>query len=433
MIYFDNAATTKPLDIAIKKFNETTNQFYANPSSLHIEGKKSKKIIEDAKQDFKKIINAKIGQVIFTSSATLSNNIAISGMIQYLKGKIKNRKLKILYSEADHPSIVETVKAQKDVELISIKFDKLYKYLIENKDIEEYILSIYYENITQFKPDLLVLQWVNNENGLILPIEKITKFVKENDRDILVHIDAVQGFLKIPFFDFNNVDTISFSAHKFGGLKGTSILYIRELGKIRPIIFGGGQMESIFPSTENVGSISSTIAVINDLSIKIQKNYLDNLIKKEYLLWSIKKDEFLNKSLFGFSYKNIIEDDILNSIIDNISEIYSKEFIIEKLEKEKLKDKNIFSFSPYIMKIYNDKIPAAVLQNILSDEGIMVSIGSACSSNRKKMVTDTKLYGLPSNISDKGIRVSFFINETKEEIDLFIDKIKQIIKKYRNW
>ncbi|HPC37966.1 MAG TPA: aminotransferase class V-fold PLP-dependent enzyme [Exilispira sp.] len=433
MIYFDNAATTKPLDIAIKKFDETTNQLYANPSSLHIEGKKSKKIIEDAKQDFNKIINAKIGQVIFTSSATLSNNIAISGMIQYLKGKIKNRKLKILYSEADHPSIVETVKAQRDVELISIKFDKLYKYLIENKDIEEYILSIYYENITQFKPDLLILQWVNNENGLILPIEKITKFVKENVQDILIHLDAVQGFLKIPFFGFNNVDTMSFSAHKFGGLKGTSILYIKEPGKIIPIIFGGGQMEGIFPSTENVGSISSTIAVINDLFPKIQKNYRDNLIKKEYLIWSIKKDELLSKSLFVFSNKNFIEDDISNSNIDNISEISFKEFIIEKLNIEKLKDKNIFSFSPYIMKIYNDKIPAAVLQNILSDEGIMVSIGSACSSNRKKMVTDTKLYGLPSNISDKGIRVSFFINETKEDIDQFIDKMKQIIKKYKNW
>jgi cysteine desulfurase len=418
MIYFDNAATTKPIDIAIKRFIEVSNSYFANPSSLHSEGKKSRQIIEKSEDELKNIIDAKIGKVIFTASATLSNNIAISGIVEYLKGKIKNRKVKILYNESDHPSIVDTMKAQKDVELKRIRFDKLYKKVNENilnesienenKEIEDYILSIYFEAIKEFEPDFLVLQWVNNENGLILPVEKIANFAKKVKDNIAIHIDAVQGFLKLPFFNITDIDTISFSSHKFGGLKGSSIFYIKDLSKIKPIIFGGGQMENLFPSTENVAAIAATAATSNFLYSKIEKNYEENLSKKIYLFNLIANNEILSKNLFIFSDKVFLSEKKPNKILKSF-------------------------FSPYIIKIYNRKIPSQVLQNILNDEKIMVSIGSACSSNKKKMMKDKEFYGIPETLSDKGIRVSFFIEETKEQIDIFIDKLNKIIEKYANW
>lgn len=399
MIYFDNAATTKPLDIAIKKFVEVSNSYFANPSSLHSAGKNSKQIIEKSETEFKKIIDAKYGKLIFTSSATLSNNIAITGKVEYLKGKIKKRKVKILYCESDHPSIVDTVKSQKDVEIKALRFDKLYSKLNEKIDIEDYILSIYFDSIKEFEPDFLILQWVNNENGLILPVEKIANFSRKVKDNITIHIDAVQGFLKLPFFNISDIDTISFSSHKFGGLKGSSILYLKDLTKIKPIFFGGGQMENLFPSTENVASIAASIATCNFLYTKIEKVFAENLEKKHYLCSLITEDEILSKNLFFLS-----------------DMIFSKS-----------------TFSPYIIKIYNNKIPSQVLQNILNDEKIMVSIGSACFSNKKKMIKDSYFYGIPEKLSDKGIRISFFLDETKEQIDIFIEKMKQIIVKYLDW
>ncbi|MFN3411519.1 MAG: aminotransferase class V-fold PLP-dependent enzyme, partial [Exilispira sp.] len=231
MIYFDNAATTKPLEVALKSFIEISENNFANPSSLHKEGKNSRQIIEKSKEEFKKIINANDGELIFTSSATLSNNIAICGYFNYLKGKIKNRKLKILYCEADHPSIVDTIKNLSDIELRGILYPQLYEKLqkyknksnyeisgnykneSETDDIEEYLLSLYYNEIEKFKPDILVLQWVNNENGLILPVEKIARYARKYNENILIHADAVQGFLKLPLFILDNIDSVSFSAH----------------------------------------------------------------------------------------------------------------------------------------------------------------------------------------------------------------------------
>ncbi len=86
-----------------------------------------------------------------------------------------------------------------------------------------------------------------------------------------------------------------------------------------------------------------------------------------------------------------------------------------------------------ILKIYNKRLPAQVLQNILSEKEIMVSIGSACSSNKKRMIKDSSVFGIPSEIADKGIRVSFFINESFEEIEIFCNALKQIMNEYYNW
>ncbi|MFN3410955.1 MAG: aminotransferase class V-fold PLP-dependent enzyme, partial [Exilispira sp.] len=215
---------------------------------------------------------------------------------------------------------------------------------------------------------------------------------RKYNENIFIHVDAVQGFLKLPLFILDNIDSVSFSAHKFGGLKGVSSLYIRDIKKIRPIIFGGGQMNNLFPSTENVSAIYSMVQTSIFLFAEISSRIIKNKEKKEYLIKLLSLDEKLYKNLYLFS--------------------------------------NNINFSPYIIKIYNNKIPAQILQNILSDENIMVSIGSACSSNRKKELFDFRLYGLPSNLSDKGIRVSLFIGETKEEIEIFISKLSQIISKY---
>ncbi len=398
MIYLDNAATTKPEKIAIEYFLKYLNDIYANPSSMHKEGKKAKEIIENSKYKFNKIIKNEVGEVIFTYSATISNNIAIFGNVEYLKSKKNKGKIKILYSEADHPSIVEPIKSIKDIEIYDIKFTEVYKKIKNDENVQDYLLNLFYKTLDIVNPDLIVLQWVNNENGLILPIKKISEYAKSKNKNILIHVDAVQGFLKIPFFGLRNIDTISFSAHKFGGLKGSSILYINDIKRIRPIIYGGGQMHGIFPSTENVATIASTVALCEELTNNLESRLKENIKKKE--------------KVFDFVFSNNLKDEV---------------FLFSDRKLENL------SFSPYILKIYNKRLPAQVLQNILSEKEIMVSIGSACSSNKKRMIKDSSVFGIPSEIADKGIRVSFFINESFEEIEIFCNALKQIMNEYSNW
>lgn len=398
MIYFDNAATTKPLSIALDTFLKISQSNYANPSSLHIFGKKAKESIEENKQLIKNFFNINKGEVIFTASATLSNNIALIGSINYLKSKIRNRKINIIYSETDHPSLVEPIKKQSDIQMNSIDYNELYKKIDENCDIENYIYSLYCEKIEKSEPDLLILQWVNGENGLIIPVEKIAEFAKRKYKNIIIHVDAVQGFLKLPLFNFKNIDSVSFSAHKFGGLKGTSILYIKEIDNIRPIFFGGGQMKDIFPSTENVAGIASTVSVINFLNNTIDLRLDNSFNLKNLLIHLISQTSILKECLYIFS---------------------------DNLNNQKI------NFSPYIIKIYNTKLPSAVLQNILSDNNIMVSIASACSSNKKNLQKDNVFWGIPAQISDKGIRISFFIEETPNQIEELCKILSQQIEKYK--
>ncbi len=403
MIYLDNAATTKPLESVKEKFLQICQNNFANPSSIHKEGKRSSQIIEEASFSFLKYISNfsanNNGKIIFTSSATLSNNIAIKGAAEYLKLKNRNKKIKIMFNETDHPSIVETVKSIKDIQLCKINFHKLYNKLKDNEDIMQYVFSVYCDQIDLLNPDILILQWVNNENGLILPIEKIIEYARTKNESMIIHIDAVQGFLKIPFFNIKNIDTISFSSHKFGGLKGCSILFIKDLKKIKPFIFGGYQMYGIFPSTENVAAISSTISAIEELYNTIELRLNQTMQKKEKLMDLVAIDTMIANHLF------ILTDKKSDSI----------------------------NFSPYIIKLYNKKIPAQVLQTLLDEKDIMVSIGSACSSNVKKASQDTALFGIPSEFSDKGIRISLFLDETLNQIEIFYQTLKDILIKFQKW
>ena len=221
MIYLDCAATTKIDDIVFTEMLPYLKEEYGNPSSLYSLGKKSHNAIEIARKKIAKAINAETNQIVFTSSATESNNWVCSNF------------RRVMCSPYEHHSVLNCPNTIQLSQYCSFKW-----------------------NIQDILPDLVSHMMVNNEIGTIYDIKEMAKIWHENN--VLLHTDATQSFGHIPI-DVKDldVDFLSLSAHKFHGAKGVGILYIKEPDKFKPFIYGGGQEMGLRSSTENVASIVS--------------------------------------------------------------------------------------------------------------------------------------------------------------------------------
>ena len=221
MIYLDCAATTKIDDIVFTEMLPYLIEEYGNPSSLYSLGKKSHNAIEIARKKIAKAINAETNQIVFTSSATESNNWVCSNF------------RRVMCSPYEHHSVLNHPNTTQLSQYCSFKW-----------------------NIQDILPDLVSHMMVNNEIGTIYDVKEMAKICHENH--VLLHTDATQSFGHIPI-DVKDldVDFLSLSAHKFHGAKGIGILYIKEPDKFKPFIYGGGQEQHRRAGTENVASIVS--------------------------------------------------------------------------------------------------------------------------------------------------------------------------------
>ena len=240
-IYFDYAATT-PIDPRVKKAMEPFFMYkFGNTMSIHSFGQEAKIALEKSRETVADLINAKSNEIVFTSSATESNNFALKGVAFANKNKGKH----IIISQIEHPYIMETANW---LEKQGFKITKLLndKYgLINPLDVKKAI-----------RKDTILVSIIHasNEIGTIQPIEKIGKICRS--RRVYFHTDAVQSFGKIPIdVDKTNIDLLTASSHKIYGPKGASCLFIKEGVKIEPILHGGGQEMGLRGSTSNVPAI----------------------------------------------------------------------------------------------------------------------------------------------------------------------------------
>ena len=236
MIYFDNAATTKPADNVIKTFERILNNIYGNPSSPHSYGHEASDIMDKARAQVARYMECLPEEVIFTSGATESNNLAIKGIVKRYK---KNGK-RIITTKIEHASVLEPMKELENegYDVIWIDVDKSGKI-----DIDQFKRALNNETV------LVSIMAVNNETGIVLPIEELAKITKENSRAFF-HTDATQGIYKVPL-NLKNVDLISMSAHKLNGFKGSGLLIKRKNVDIEPILLGGGQENGYRSGTSN--------------------------------------------------------------------------------------------------------------------------------------------------------------------------------------
>jgi cysteine desulfurase len=287
-IYLDYAATT-PIDPRVKKAMADFDKF-GNTMSVHSFGQEAKVVLEESRKKVADLMKVKPNEIIFTGSATESNNMVLKG----ISGK------HIIISSIEHPCIMETAKwlENKGVKITRLKVDK--EGLVDPLDVKKAIT----------KDTVLVsVIHASNEIGVIQPINEIAKICKQNK--IYFHTDAVQSFGKIPI-NMENIDLMTVSSHKLYGPKGVAALFIREGAEIEPLLHGGGQERGLRSSTVNVPAIvgfakaceiakkemASEARRLTKLRDKLIKNVLK--IKESYLLGS--KKRLPNNASFRFSF-----------------------------------------------------------------------------------------------------------------------------------
>ena len=260
MIYFDNSATTKPYPEVLDSFIKVSKDYYGNPSSLHKFGGLSEQLLNQARNQIAKLLSVKQTEIIFTSGGTEGNNLAIKGV----SFAYKNRGKHLITTNIEHASVRESFKELENVgfEITTVPVGS--DGLVNVKDIEKEIR----------KDTILVsVMHVNNEIGTVQPIEEIGQLVK-NYPNIKFHVDYVQGIGKVPLdIQKCHIDLCSVSGHKFHGLKGTGLLFVREGVNINPLFTGGSQERKIRSGTENVAGYVSLAKALRMTLEKFEHEY----------------------------------------------------------------------------------------------------------------------------------------------------------------
>lgn len=366
MIYLDNAATTKMYDEALDAYVDVCKNHFANPSALHSFGMEAENLIKDTKKYIGQLISASESEIFFTKSATESNNIAI-----------KSFDGVAITSKIEHSSVFNAFKNSNFKKVRYVSNDR-YGF-IDEEDLKKKL---------DMEVSFVSFIYVNNEIGTIQNIKKLSKIIKDFNKDIVIHIDATQAMGKISCdVEDLGIDMMSFSAHKFHGPKQLGGLYIRKniQGKIKPILDGGYQ-EIISSGTNNPPAIYACGIALRKQVESNEYSYIEGL--NHYL-------------------RNLIEDNIEDS------------YIISPYENS----------SAYILDVGFANIKSEVLLHMLEEEEIYVSSGSACSKGDYSRILSA--LGIDKKFMDGAIRFSFSSEITKEDLDFTLKVLKDSIEMIR--
>ena len=369
MIYLDNCATTKPYKEVLETFVEVNDNYYGNPASINKFGKTTNKLLDAARKQVADILKVKKETIYFTSCATESNNIAIIGSVEHKKD-FGNR---IIVSKIEHPSVLETY---RELERRGFILDYL------NVDSNGLIDLNHLKALLTKETILLSVMHVNNVYGGVQPIKEIVELLKEYPK-VHFHVDGVQGVLKKEI-NLSDIDSYSISAHKFHGIKGVGVLYLKSRRTVHNITFGGGQENGLRSGTVNVaGAVSLAKA------LRLSYERTPDVLKKHR------------------EFKNLIIDELdsINHVVIN----------------SPLDDNYVDS----IINISLPKIKGEAIVNSLNERGIMVSTTSACSSKTFHLNEALYARGLSKENIEGSIRVSFSYKTKLEEIMTFVKVFKE--------
>lgn len=373
-VYLDNSATTKPCPEAVAAVLNALEENYANPSSLHNAGIEAAKAVIKARQSIADFMGCEKDEIFFTSGGTEANNLAVFGAAY--AGRRKGNR--IVTTAIEHESVMQSIDEleKEGFEVIRLIPDKSGN--ISFARLAEAINS---------STILVSIMHTNNEVGTLMPVDKIKKLVMKTGAPALIHTDCVQAFGKTEIKPRKlGADLITITAHKIHGPKGVGALYIKKGTRIIPRTFGGEQEKKIRPGTEASPLIMGFGAAVNalpDLKEQSKKISALNAYAREQL--------------------GTIDGIIINN--DTIT-------------------------SPYILNIYVPTFMRSqtVLQELSANYGICVSNGSACAKGKKSHVLSAM--GLSNEIIDKSIRISFSRYNTKDDVDLLINALNDIINKH---
>jgi len=255
MIYLDYNATTPLCDAAREAMLPYLNRHFGNPSSVHAAGREARAAIDDGRDKLASLLHTKPSEIIFTSGATESCNLAVLGLAR----SASSRGGHIISNKAEHHAVLNAVEHLENREGFEVTWLNVSKTGMV--DLDQLADSI--------RPDtkLVSIMTANNETGVIQPMHEISRICRE--RGVLLHSDMVQAFGKLEI-DVSLIDAGSFAAHKFYGPKGTGFLFLRSGLPIQPIMFGGAHENERRPGTENVAGIAGMAAAAEWVSCDVE-------------------------------------------------------------------------------------------------------------------------------------------------------------------
>ncbi|MEK7588851.1 MAG: cysteine desulfurase family protein [Patescibacteria group bacterium] len=391
-IYMDYASGA-PLDMTVlKKVTEVMKKDFANPSAIHDLGISSKKILEKSRESIANILGARPVEIIFTSGATESNNLAVLGILKSVK--IKNFIPHIVTTNIEHASVLELCKFLEKEKLAEVSYVEVEENgIVDSKKIKKAIKQ---------NTILVSVMYVNNEIGTVQPIQEIAKEIRHYKKQQgkvsqypIFHTDATQAInylsLKVEKL---GVDLLSFNGSKIYGPKGVGVLFIKKDTVISNIIYGGDQEFGFRPGTENtalVFGLSEAMILVERMKDKEVKR----LVKlQEYFLKKLQKINGL-----------IINGDFKNRIPNNVN-------------------------------ITIPKIPSDLLVLELNAQGVCISEKSACKTGEKKsshVIDAIRLQNKDKNIAKESLRFSMGRDTSKEDIDYVVQVLNRTLEKLNKW
>jgi cysteine desulfurase len=373
-IYLDYNATT-PVDPEVaKEMIPYIESFYGNPSSSYSLGRSNKEAVEKARAQVAELINCKPEEIIFTSCATESNNLAINGNAMANSNKGRH----IITSEIEHPAVTEVCKylSSQGFEITYLSVDQYGR--VDPKDVE---------NAIRKDTILITIMHANNEVGTIQPIQEIGSIARK--QNIVFHTDASQSVGKIET-DVNKlgVDLLTIAGHKLYAPKGIGALYIRKGTQIENLMHGAGQEKGIRPGTENV---IHTVGLGKACEVALRD------FKQNQQNIQVSRDRLLNG---------------LVSLIGNQVHVNC----------------NLENCLPNTLSVAFENISAHALASFISND-VLISTGSACHSGETTISSVLQAMKLDFRTAAATVRISTGKHTTKEEIDFAIEVIVNAIKK----
>ena len=379
-VYLDNSATTRAYDSVGDLVRKVMCEDYGNPSSMHAKGVTAEHYIKEAKETLAKLMKVQDKEIFFTSGGTESDNLALMGVAR----ANRRRGNHLITSAIEHPAVINTMRHLEEegyrVTVLPVdRYGRIRLDALKEALCEDTIL--------------VSVMYVNNEVGSVQPIAEAASIAKAYNKDILFHVDAVQGFGKYRIYPRKlNVDLCTISGHKIHGPKGIGALYVGSHVKIQPIVFGGEQQKNVRSGTENVPGIAGL-----GLAAKLIYQDLDEKVARMREL----KAHFIE----GVQE---IEDITIHGLYDETS-------------------------APHIISVGFAGIRSEVLLHALEEKGIYVSSGSACASNHPQISGVLKGIGAGQEYLDATLRFSMSEFTTLEEIDYTLETLYNIVPVLRKY
>lgn len=375
MIYLDNAATTRPYESSLKVLQEANERRWFNASALYGEAAEETKVIRAARQKISDVLRAGEGELYFLSGGTEGDNTA-------LFCTRKTRGSRIIVSEGEHDAIVNPAKALKEQ-----GFDVVFAPITPSGAVDKEKFA------SLLTPDtsLVSVMHVSNETGAVNDIAELVGMTKRVAPKALFHSDGVQAFCKIPVnLRALGVDLYTISGHKIHAPKGIGALYVAKGASVRPLLYGGGQEKGFRSGTENGPLIEAFACAAEQSAADFKQNYSKKRSFIEYLASGIKAE--LPETV----------------VITDLS-----------------------ACAPHILTVAFAGVRGEVMLHALETRGILVGVGSACSSHRESRFKS--LLGLDAEHRDGIVRFSVSEFNTQSEMETVLKEVCAAARQLREY